>query len=265
MQDNKADKEEYGKNLNERVLSLALDLAKSMVRCGAEINRVEETVRHVCFAYGMSRTEVFSVVSMVYATVIDADGNTHTQMRRIYSYAPNFDRLEQLNSLSRKICAKTPDPDEASEELKSIFRKKKPFRPTVCLGYIIAAMGFTVFFGGNLLDAVASAPIALVIYLMNAYIKATGVNRLFFTALSSLIAGFMALGFVHFGIGENANMIMIGDIMLLIPGLMLVNSVREMLCGDIMSGLLRLLESVIISMAIACGFAVAIIAGNSIF
>ena len=265
MQKNNEEKAGGGNVTNEKILSLALDLGKSMVQCGAEINRVEETVRRVCFAYGLSRTEVFSIISMVYATVIDKDGRTHTQMRRIYSYAPNFDRLEQLNSLSRKICSTLPDIDEAASELKSIFRKKKTFRPTVCLGYIIAAMGFTMFFGGNLLDAAASAPIALVIYLMNAYIKATGVNRLFFTALSSLLAGFLALLFVRLGFGENANMIMIGDIMLLIPGLMLVNSVREMLCGDIMSGLLRLLESVIIAVAIACGYAVAIILGNSIF
>ena len=265
MQDNITENTRGDGVTNEKVLSLALDLGKSMVQCGAEINRVEETVRRVCYAYGISRTEVFSIISMVYATVIDKDGSTQTQMRRIYSYAPNFDRLEQLNSLSRKICATVPDIDLAAEELKAIFVKKKPFRPTVCLGYIIAAMGFTVFFGGTLLDAAASAPIALIIYLMNAYIKATGVNRLFYTALSSFLAGALALLFVRFGFGENANMIMIGDIMLLIPGLMLVNSVREMLCGDIMSGLLRLLESVIIAMAIACGYAVAIILGNSVF
>lgn len=265
MQNNKVEKEGTADISNEKVLSLALDMGKSMVQCGAEINRVEETVRRICYAYGLSRTEVFSIISMVYATVIDKDGRTQTQMRRIYSYAPNFDRLEQLNSLSRKICSTVPDIDEAARELKDLFVKKKPFRPTVCLGYIVAAMGFTVFFGGTLLDAVASAPIALVIYIMNAYIKATGVNRLFFTALSSAVSGFLALLFVNFGFGENANMIMIGDIMLLIPGLMLVNSVREMLCGDIMSGLLRLLESIIIAMAIACGFAVAIIAGNKIF
>lgn len=265
MQDNKVEKNEGQDNLSEKVLSLALDLGKSMVQCGAEINRVEETVRRVCFAYGMSRTEVFSIISMVYATVIEKNGKTQTQMRRIYSYAPNFDRLEQLNSFSRKICATVPDIDEAARELKSFFVVKHPFRPTVCLGHVIAAMGFTVFFGGTLWDAVAASPIALVIYLMNAYIKATGVNRLFFTALSSAVSGFLALMFVHFGFGENANMIMIGDIMLIVPGLMLVNSVREMLCGDIMSGLLRLLESVMISMAIACGFAVAIIAGSKIF
>lgn len=264
MQDNKTEIYNSEPGMAEKVLSLALDIGKSMVQCGAEINRVEETVRRICFAYGLEKTEVFSIISMVYATVIDKSGNTNTQMRRIYSYAPNFDRLEKLNSLSRKICACVPSVEEAEAEYKSIFVKKKRFRPTVCLGYIIAAMGFTVFFGGSLLDSVASAPIALVIYLINAYVKSTGVNRLFFTALSSLAAGVMALAFVHFGFGENANMIMIGDIMLMIPGLMIVNSVREMLCGDIMSGLLRLLESVIIAMAIACGFAVAIISMGKI-
>lgn len=264
MQDNRNEKNSEEITLAEKVLGLALDLGKSMVQCGAEINRVEETVRRVCLAYGMSRTEVFSIISMVYATTVDSNGKTRTQMRRIYSYAANFDRLEQLNSLSRKICAQVPDIEQARAEYESLFVKKPTFRLTVCIGYVIAAAGFTVFFGGTLMDAVAASPIALVIYLMNAYIKSTGVNRLFYTALSSAVSGFLALLFVHFGFGENANMIMIGDIMLIIPGLMLVNSVREMLCGDLMSGLLRLIESVIIAMAIACGFAVAIIVGGKL-
>ena len=36
-----------------QVLSLAMDIGKSMIRCGAEINRVEETVMRICRAYGM--------------------------------------------------------------------------------------------------------------------------------------------------------------------------------------------------------------------
>ena len=171
MQDNKIIRESENDVNQEKVLSFALDLGKSMVQSGAEINRVEETVKRVCFAYGLKSTHVFSIISMVYATVIEKSGKTHTQMRRIYSYAPNFDRLEQLNSLSRKICREVPDIDKAAQELEALFVKKNPFRPTVCLGYILAAMGFTVFFGGTLWDALASAPIAVVIYLMSAYIK----------------------------------------------------------------------------------------------
>lgn len=248
----------------ESVLSLALDLGKGMVQCGAEINRVEETVRRICYAYNIRKTEVFSVISMVHATITSDEGNTHTQMRRIYSYEVNFRRLENLNALSRRICAETPDIDKAREELEELLKETRHFSIFACLGYIAAAMSFTVFFGGSLLDSLASAPIALIIYLMNVYIKAKGANRLFFTALSAAVTGLLAQGFVYIGFGHNPDMIMIGDVMLIIPGLMLINSVREMLCGDVMSGLLRLLESVIISMAIACGFAVAFLTTGGI-
>lgn len=85
-----------------------------------------------------------------------------------------------------------------------------------------------------------------------------GASKLFFTVIESATAGLLALIFVHFGFGNNPDIIMIADIMLLIPGLMLINSLREMLCGDLMSGLLRLLESIVLAMAIACGFALPI-------
>ena len=97
------------------------------------------------------------------------------------------------------------------------------------------------------------------IYLMNSFIKARGINRLFFTAVCSALSGFFAIMFARLGLADNADMIMIGDIMLIIPGLMLINSMREMLCGDVMSGLMRFLESIIVALAIACGFAVPIL------
>lgn len=240
----------------EKVLTLALDLGKSMVKCSAEVNRVEETVIRICYAYGIKKAQVFSIISLITATIIEEDGQPHTQTRRIYAYSTNFGRLEKLNALSRKICAETPDIDEARKELEAICSEEKTFSVKSCIGHIVAASAFTVFFNGTALDALAAAPIGLIIYLMNAYIKARGMSRLFFTALTSAIAGSLALIFVHFGFGKNPGTIMIGDIMLIIPGLMLINSVREMLCGDVMSGLLRLLESVIIAMSIACGFAI---------
>lgn len=240
----------------DKVLTFALDLGKSMIKCSAEVNRVEETVIRICYAYGIKKAQVFSIISMITATVIEDNGNPHTQTRRIYAYSTNFGRLEKLNALSRKICAETPDIDEARKELTEICSDKKDFSVKACLGHIIAASAFTIFFNGTFLDALAAAPIGLIIYLMNTYIKARGMSRLFFTALTSAIAGTLALFFVRIGFGENPGTIMIGDIMLIIPGLMLINSVREMLCGDVMSGLLRLLESIIIAMSIACGFAI---------
>lgn len=243
----------------QKMLSLAMDLGKSMIKCGSEISRVEETIMRICYAYGMKQTEVFSVISMIHVTTVDENSTPFTQSRRVYSYSNNLGKLERLNNLSRKVCAGVCTIDEAREELESINYEKTPFHLTAMIGGMLAAGGFAVFFGGTLLDGVASFLIALVVYLMSTLIKTRGMNKLFYTALCSVVAGTLAMVFTKIGFGDNADLIMIGDIMLIIPGVMLINSVREMLCGDVMSGLLRLIEAVIIAMAIACGFAVPIL------
>ena len=48
--------------------------------------------------------------------------------------------------------------------------------------------------------------------------------------------------------------ILIGDIMLLIPGLAMTNAIRNMLGGNTISGLIRLTESLIWAAALAGGF-----------
>jgi len=55
---------------------------------------------------------------------------------------------------------------------------------------------------------------------------------------------------------------MIGDIMLLIPGIALTNALRDLFVGDTISGILRLLEAVLQAGIIACGFALAILTGG---
>ncbi|MCM1365600.1 MAG: threonine/serine exporter family protein [Faecalibacterium sp.] len=240
-------------------LSLAMELGKSMIKCGAEINRVEETIIRVCRAYGMAQIDVFSIISMINVTASDSEGNTFSQMRRVYSSSTNFGKLERLNALSRKICETGLSVDEAKQMLDEINSESKKFHLTACIGHMFAAGGFAIFFGGTLLDGLAAMPIAVMIYLMNTYIKTRGMNKLFYTALCSALSGFLAFLFVKIGFGNNADMIMIGDIMLMIPGLMLINSIREMLCGDLMSGLLRMTESIVLSMSIACGFALPIL------
>ena len=50
--------------------------------------------------------------------------------------------------------------------------------------------------------------------------------------------------------------------MLLIPGIMLTNSLRDLFNGDTISGLLRFLEAVLLSMTIAAGFVAASVIGG---
>ena len=52
--------------------------------------------------------------------------------------------------------------------------------------------------------------------------------------------------------------IMIGTIMLLVPGLTVGNAMRDIMNGDVLSGLTGLTEAIFLGVAIALGFAVAV-------
>ena len=51
------------------------------------------------------------------------------------------------------------------------------------------------------------------------------------------------------------DMISIGNIMLLIPGIALTNSLRDMFSGNTLAGLMRFIEALLLAMTIAFGFA----------
>ena len=246
-------------------LSLAAGIGQSMAKYGAEINRVEETIIRICKSFGYERVEVFCIASMISVTAGNASGDDMvSQIRRVYAYSADFQRLDDLNALSRDLCDGRIGVGEAKERFEYIIKSRKRFRLGVLFGSVIAAAAFALFFGGDAKDGLCAGMIAVPIYFMNTFISQGRINRLFYTALNSALAGAAAIVFTHFGLASNAPMVMIGDIMLLIPGLMLVNSFRELLCGDIISGLTRLVDSVIVAIAIACGFAIPILAFNYI-
>ena len=73
------------------------------------------------------------------------------------------------------------------------------------------------------------------------------------------MAGLLAIFCTKIGFGNNLDKVMIGDIMLFIPGLLLVNSIQEMFNKDIVAGLYKFIEALLTAVAIAAGYALSMI------
>ena len=243
----------------DRLLQVILDIGEEMVTCGAEVNRVEDSILRMCSSYGMKRVNVFIITSNIQVTMEAPDGRIITQIRRMIRYDVNFDRLDYLNDLSRYICSNQPDLEVIQIKLQEILDRPQVSLYMKFLGAVFIAAGFTVFFGGNYRDALASAVMGIVIILMEMVLATREKNQIVYHFITSIVAGITAILLVRFGIGMHPDAIMIGGIMLLIPGIALTNAIRDMLIGDIASGMLRLCNAVLVSAAIACGFAFAII------
>ena len=258
-------KEIYKEKFAEYLLCLALDIGEDMLKSGGEISRVEDTIERICRAYGASHTEVFTIVSVIHASVRMPDGSYSSQMRRIKSTGINFNSLERLNALSRHVCESTPPLEEFEAQYKSIKRSVAYPKYVILLAYGLAAGSFALFFGGDLKDALTAFIAGSVIFFIDS-IPSKRINGIAKVFLSSFTAAALAAASCFLGTGSSGAMIITGTIMLLVPGVTIGTAMRDIFYGDMLSGTLKFLQACLTALMIAFGYflAVSIVGGSLI-
>lgn len=240
------------------LLRRALDVGEAMLKCGAEIRRVEETVTRICRAYGAVHVEVFTIITLINAAVRMPDGSYSSQIRRIYASVTDLGRLEQLNALSRRVCATTPPLAEVDDALRQIKATRSYPGWLTVLAAALGCGAFAVFCGGSVRDGLAATVAGAVLGLGDRFCPKL-FNEIAKTLLLAVLGGLLSCATVAVGIGENADYVMIGTIMLLIPGMALGTALRDLLSDDTLSGLMRLMRSLLLAVIIALGYTVGIV------
>lgn len=242
----------------DEILCKALDIGESILKCGGEPHRIEDTIERICYSYGAVTTDVFALPSLILASIRMSDGTSTSQVRRVYKTVNNMYRLERINDVSRKLCDGKITLDEVDKEISEIVNHKPFSRYIILLGGVLSAGGFAVFFGGSIKDALVAAIAGLVVSIFNFH-KVKFSSNFFYVALVSFFGALVGIGLHKLGFGENLDMIMIGTIMLVIPGLAFGNAVRDLLFGDTISGLIQLVQAILLAVMVAFGFIAAII------
>ena len=240
-----------------QLLDCILDLGALLLDCGAEISRVEDTLSRIGRAYGSEETDVCVITSLISLTMEFPGHEAVTETRRIHrDDGTDFYRLEKLNALSRAVCAEPLEIEELRARIEAVAAGRKPFWMQFA-GSILAAGSFAVFFGGTILDAVAAAVFGALICLLQLRLDRTEINTVARNLLVSFLIG-VAAGLTAAAVPAlHMDKILIGDIMLLIPGLAMTNAVRNVLLGNTISGLVRLADSLLWAGSLAGGFMVA--------
>lgn len=244
---------------NEQILTCAIDIGEQLLINGAEISRVEDTISRICKAYGIRQSHIFSIASCIIVSLECSEGNWVTQTRRILNYGTNMYKLDRLNDLSRTICSERPEWEWVRLEFKAIIDSSQ-YSPLIqCSICAMVAAAFTVFFGGSVRDGLAAAFVGIILKLTLYGLQSIKMKQIFSNIICSIISGLTCIFTCRAGIGQNVDAIMIGNIMLLIPGVLLTNSFRDFISGDMITGLLHFSEAIITAISIAGGFIIAII------
>lgn len=249
-----------GKNISPQDVALiAAEMGKRIIQSGGEVYRAEDTATRICRAYGAENVDVAVILSVLVLTV-DIGGETVNISRHVKDVGSNnLGRLARLNDLSRRICRALPEKDEVMSEIENLEKRSRVKVPVMLLGGFFTALGFAVFFGGGLIEAILSGLISIPITLMGIYLDKLRMNAIIAKFIVCFLGGVLAMMTVKVGIDCDPDKIIIGNIMPVVAGVLLANSFRDLLSGDIMSGFFRLCTAVLDAVAIACGYAVAIL------
>lgn len=242
------------------LIQIALKSGEILLCNGAEVYRVEETILRIFKSYG-SDCECFVLLSGIFLSAKDENGETITEIRRLKGHTINLNKVDLVNSFSRNLEKLLLSYQEALEVLKKIECTpiySYPLR-LVCTG--ITAFVYTILFRGRLEEALTAFFISLVIFVMREKITLTGIFQFLEFFLSGTLAGFLSLMAVILFPGLDIYKIIIGSIMILVPGVAITNGIKDALYGDTVSSLYRIAEAIFVSVAIGAGVGIVLSAG----
>ena len=239
-----------------------LDAGALLLTYGAEVSRVEDTVQRLGRVCGFARVDVFTITSSIVATARLQNGEVITQSRRIKARVTNLGKVAEINALSRRFCAGELTLAQFRAAVQAVHDERTTPAWQELLLYMVISFSLSIFFGGNLADGVAASLSGMVLFAMIQMSATLQMNSLLQTAICSAVTALAVLLLVGAGIGVHPDKIMIGNIMLVIPGIQLTTSLRDMINGDTISGLLNLSEAILKAISVALGFALVLLAGG---
>ena len=233
------------------IIHIAAEAGKIILENGGETYRVEQTITMICRSYGIPRTESFVTPTGIMISITNSDHQTVSLIRRINIRTVNLRKVAMINNLSRLLVSNPLSIEDIRKEINYINNLPPYSLRTTTFFSACSAGFFTLLFGGNYKDFFVAFIIGALINYLSDFLDKLDVNSFLKYMLGGALAAFIALVANSTGLVGNMDTIIIGSIMLLVPGIAITNAIRDTIAGDLVSGISRSVEALFVAIAIA--------------
>lgn len=239
----------------KKILMVAVYAAEIMMKNGAEIYRVEDTVTRICNAGRIYNVEVFATPTGIFVSMDSGDENDDplTYIKRIHETGTNLSKISKVNHFSREFFTTDLSVEEGMEILKNIDSEEEYPYTLRMLAAAMVCWSFTLIFGGSAIDSLVAIISGLTCYTLSLLFRKLNINSFIRCFCCCGLAAFIALSATASLPGTSYDPIIIGTIMLFVPGAAITNSIRDFLSGDMLAGIARLMEALLTAIGLACG------------
>ena len=237
-------------------LEIILKAGKILLSSGAEISRTEDTMNYIARAMNFKDLEAYVSNRGIFAT---AKKDDNTEITRIYNVPEvdiNLSKIESINALSRRITQKSITIEEVINELEKIDTMPDYLIFWRLVAYTIGASGFSYAIGSSITDSIIAGIIGLILGAYMCTIKRILNSDVLITILDSILIALFGNLFIHFNIGSNLSVILLGAMIDIVPGVPFVNAIREYSQNNYNTGITLMMGALLTCISMAVGVAV---------
>lgn len=243
----------FDPSYKKEILGLALFLGELMLINGAETYRVEDTIIRICNSRGFNHINVFASPTVIIISDYKFDG--YSFLKSIKSRSIDLQKISLLNDFSRKFVSnKDITVEEAKKEIKKINNTESY---SELIQYVSTGIGSAFFAclleGNNIITFIftfITSILALRIY--NKIMNLSSISA-FSSLISSSFIALVGVILTQLNIITAPTMLVVGAIMPLLPGVSFIKGIRDLIAGDLMSGVARAFDAGVTAISIACG------------
>lgn len=237
--------------------------AQIILENGGETYRAEETIKFICKSFNVKETESIATPTGIYITISVNGDDNNTLVKRIRKRTINLQKINDVNNISRKLSEHSITLNEALEELENINKRIDSDKYSILYAGLSSAF-FTVLFGGEVLEFFTALLTGILVGAVSKRFEKLHSYQFFSSIFSGFIIAYIAISAAFFSKIGNYNHIIVGCMMPLLPGLAMTNAIRDTIRGDLISGIARATEALLVASSLAAGVGVTIYAAYAI-
>ncbi len=238
---------------NKTILNLLLRAGQMLLESGAETYRAEDAALYMFRQLGEGEINIFAVPTMMIIEIDAPDGTTTSGYKRIRKRSIHMGKIEQINHIVRQVAQGDCSADKALSFLKELDSKKENDVFRRMLATSAAAGVFSLLLGGGVLELLFGFFCCLLSQAAGLFFKNVSMYPFFNSILGGFIPTLVMLGVATILPNIQVETVVIGSMLPLFPGVAMVNAIRDAINDDLISGVSRGAEAVMIAIGLGIG------------
>lgn len=245
--------------INERhkqILILAVRAGELLMKNGAETYRVEDTIERICRACRIPYVEVFATQTGIFISIDsgEADSDVFTYVKRIEGgTGTDLKKISEVNKFSRDFASDQLTINDGIDRMKEIGKiSPLPFAVRL-IGASLIASFFSIIFGGSWADFICAIFVGAVSYSLSVALNKVAMNYFMTGFCCCALAALLSLIAATLFPVVDYTSLLIGTLMIFVPGGAITISMRDFFSGHMLSGLAKAAEAFLIALSLATG------------